>query len=85
MYMYIFKFIFFNFTHIKMYQNSASNMVLGCFIGVMILLAIMIILLAVADHRVSSMLTNQNNQMNNLYKIGKVLGAKHLAGRVRNN
>ena len=76
-----------------MFQNSlpmqhyqhhpAAGMVLGCFIGVMILLVIMIVLLAVSDHRVSSMLTNQNNQMNNLYKIGEALGAKHIMGRAQ--
>jgi carbohydrate-binding DOMON domain-containing protein len=66
------------------HHNSAHNMVLGCFVGVMILLAIIIILLAFSDNRISNILSNQNKQMGNLYDIGVVLGAKHLSGKIKN-
>ena len=67
-----------------MHHQASSNMVLGCFIGVMILLAIMIILIAVSDNRVNKMLTNQTTQMSQIRQIGEALGIKNIAGKAKN-
>jgi hypothetical protein len=46
--------------------QSPPDMALGCFIGVMVLLVIVILFLAFSDQRLNQMLTNQNNQLHAL-------------------
>lgn len=64
-------------------HHPASGMVLGCFIGVMILLAIIIILIAVADNRLNKMMTTQNNQIATFSSIERAIAGKHVAGRAQ--
>jgi len=64
-------------------QHPAAGMVLGCFIGVMILLAIIIILIAVADNRLNKMMTTQNNQIATFSSIERAIAGKHVAGRAQ--
>ena len=66
-----------------MQQHHAAGMVLGCFIGVMILLAIIIVIIAVADNRLNKMLTNQNNQIATFSSIEKAIAIRHIADRLR--
>ena len=63
-----------------MFQNPAAGMVLGCFIAVMVLLAIIIIIICVADNRIDKMLTNQSNQVATFSSIEKALLGKYAAG-----
>ena len=48
--------------------KSPPDMALGCFIGVMILLVIVILFLAFSGNRLNSMLDNQNNTTNALHR-----------------
>ena len=76
--------MFQNSMPMQQYQHHpGAGMVLGCFIGVMILLVIIIVIIAVADNRLNKMLTNQNNQISTFSSIEKVLAGKHVAGRAQ--
>ena len=48
--------------------KSPSDMTLGCFIGVMILLVLVILFLAFSGNRLNSMLDNQNNTTNAVHR-----------------
>jgi hypothetical protein len=64
-------------------HHPASGMVLGCFIGVMILLAIIIIVIGIADNRINKMMTTQNNQIATFSSIERAIAVKHIADRLR--
>jgi hypothetical protein len=59
------------------HQFHNVGMILGCFIGVMILLVVLIVLMGVGDSKVNSMLVNQNNVIS---KMQTALGLKVVKG-----
>lgn len=61
-------------TSIHMHQYNPPNMALGCFIGVMVLLVIIIFFLGFSDNRLNQMLTNQNNTIAAINKMAGVFG-----------
>jgi len=61
-------------TSIHMHQYNPPNMALGCFIGVMVLLVIIIFFLGFSDNRLNQMLTNQNNTITAINKMAGVFG-----------
>lgn len=61
-------------TTIHMHQYNPPNMALGCFIGVMVLLVIIIFFLGFSDNRLNQMLTNQNNTISAINKLAGVFG-----------
>jgi len=54
-------------------EHDKYSMVLGCFIGVLVLLVIIILLLAVSAHRQGSMLNNSNTAMSQISNLKKAI------------
>ena len=52
----------------ELHIKSPPDMALGCFIGVMVLLVIVILFLAFSGNRLNNMLDNQNNTTNALHR-----------------
>jgi hypothetical protein len=61
-------------TSIHMHQYNPPNMALGCFIGVMILLVIIIFFLGFSDNRLNQMVTNQNNTIAAVNRMASAFG-----------
>jgi hypothetical protein len=70
-------------THL--HQYNPPNMALGCFIGVMILLVIIIFFLGFSDNRLNQMVTNQNNTIASINKLGSAFGISKAIHHKKNN
>jgi uncharacterized membrane protein len=55
--------------------KSPPDMALGCFIGVMILLVVVILFLAFSNNRMNQMLNNQNNTTHALHVAAELYAA----------
>jgi len=63
--------------------KNPPNMALGCFIGVMILLVVIIVLLGICDYRTANIVNNTNQQVNAIAQLREVLIAKKLISHIR--
>ena len=56
------------------HQYNPPDMVLGCFIGVMVLLVIIIFFLGFSDNRINQLVNNQNNTIAAINRLGTAYG-----------